>query len=151
MVQDTRPQLSWTPVAGAAGYTVTVVDDEADSEYARSPSITATRWRPGSDLVRGRTYRWFITAKMSDGREEQSPRPPAPVARFGVLSREAAAELNKRTQECSGSHLLLGMVYARAGVLDKAERELKLLVHDNPTSALPKALLRSVRRSSGKT
>lgn len=45
----------------------------------------------------------------------------------------------------AGSHLTLGVLYAQAGLLDDAERELQLLLRANPQSALAQKLLRGVR------
>jgi hypothetical protein len=47
--------------------------------------------------------------------------------------------------ETAGSHLTLGGLYAQAGLLDDAERELQLLLRANPQSALAQKLLRGVR------
>jgi hypothetical protein len=45
----------------------------------------------------------------------------------------------------AGSHLTIGLLYAQAGLLDDAERELQALLRANPQSTLAQKLLRSVR------
>jgi hypothetical protein len=42
------------------------------------------------------------------------------------------------------SHLALGIFYARAGMVEEAERELTALVRQNPKSQVARKLLRSV-------
>ncbi len=44
------------------------------------------------------------------------------------------------------SHLVLGILYAEAGLLDEADRELAALSNLNPQSSLPSNLLSDLRR-----
>jgi Flp pilus assembly protein TadD len=63
--------------------------------------------------------------------------------RFAVLSTENFQELTSLQK--SNSHLALGVSYARAGLLNEAEREFQSLVKLNPQSELARKLLQSVR------
>jgi hypothetical protein len=48
-------------------------------------------------------------------------------------------------EKASNSHLVRGAMYARAGLLDDAEKELSTLVAGNPNSRIARDLLQSVR------
>ncbi|HYK90449.1 MAG TPA: hypothetical protein VE398_16865 [Acidobacteriota bacterium] len=81
---------------------------------------------------------------FTDGEEVLSPKPPAPEAKFKVLDRKRAEELSQAQRDHLGSHLLLGILFTRAGALDDAERELKALARTNPQSPIPQNLLRDL-------
>ena len=91
-----------------------------------------------------RVYSWQVSASK-DGQEVSSPAPPAPEAKFKVLEQTQADELARVRQQVADSHLTLGLVYARAGLLDDAERELQALAEANRDSAVERNLLRSVK------
>ena len=74
---------------------------------------------------------WQVESSAA-GREVTAPVPPAPPARFTVLS---AAEAG-RLAHAPVSHLVRGVLYADAGLLDDAERELTELKQQNPGSEL---------------
>jgi hypothetical protein len=96
-------------------------------------------------LARGQIYTWQLTASIK-GKQIRAPLPPAPEARFQVLSQAEAEQLEKAHSEHADSHLLLGILYARAGALDDAERELTALLAANPDSQLANELLSSVKQ-----
>jgi predicted Zn-dependent protease len=68
-----------------------------------------------------------------------------PEARFLVLAAEAEAELARRLASARGSHLVVGVLLAEAGVLDEAERELRALAAANPGQADVQRLLAGLR------
>jgi hypothetical protein len=82
---------------------------------------------------------------VNNGEEVVSPLPTAPDAQFKVLEEAQAEELKQARQSHPRSHLLLGALYARAGLFDDAEREFRALVQKNPRSRLAQKLLRDVR------
>ena len=137
-----RPTLRWRPLAGAISYTVAVLDPDFNA-VATSPSLTGTTWTPPRALERGRLYSWQVTA-VKDGKEIVSPSAPAPEARFKVLEKAKADELGE-VERGAVSHLALGILYARAGLLDDAEREMRALVAANPKSPTAQKLLQRVR------
>src|SRR5262249_16558203 len=114
------------------------------NEVAVSPQLSNTVWIVTRSLERGRTYSWQVTARAGD-KEVSSPVKPAPEARFMTLDRAKANELANAKSAAAGSHLTLGVLYAQAGLLDDAERELQALLRANPKSTLAQRLLRSVR------
>jgi hypothetical protein len=137
-----RPTFHWRPMQGALRYEVLVFDDNY-AQVVVSPSVKSTEWRSPKSLGGGRVYSWQVKA-FKDGEEVLSPKPPAPEAKFKVLDRKQAAELAQAQRDHSGSHLLLGILFARAGALDDAERELKALARTNPQSSIPQRLLRDL-------
>jgi hypothetical protein len=138
-----RPAFRWRALGGADSYVVKVYDADFN-EVAVSPQLSETKWTVTRALERGRIYSWQVTARVGD-KEVASPVKPAPEARFMVLDQAKANELAEAKSASAGSHLTLGILYAQAGLLDDAERELQALLRANPQSALAEKLLRSVR------
>ena len=137
-----RPAFRWSPLEGATAYVVEVYDDKFNL-VASSPQLTNRSWSPPA-LSRGKVYGWQVKA-IKDGQEFTSPRPPAPQARFRVLDRAKANELTKARRDYASSHLVLGLLYAEAGLLREAEQELRLLQKANPDSEVARSLLNQVQ------
>lgn len=138
-----RPTFRWSALEGASLYVVEVYDD-AFNLVANSPPLTARAWAAPQTLPRGKVYSWQVKA-VKDGEEIKAPRPPAPQARFRVLERAKADEIVRAKRAYPSSHLTLGLLYAEAGLLKEAERELRLLQRANPDSELARTLLRQVQ------
>ncbi|MEP6635075.1 MAG: hypothetical protein ABJB97_00015 [Acidobacteriota bacterium] len=143
VVRADRPTLRWRSLGGATSYTVTILDPNFNVVSASPPS-QATQWTVPRRLERGRVYSWQVTA-VKDGKEVISPTAPAPEARFKVLDKEKAAELERLEASHTGSHLALGVMYAQAGLLEDAEREFRALLKENPQSPVAQKFLRSVQ------
>jgi anti-sigma factor RsiW len=143
VVESDRPTIRWRALAGATGYTVKIFDQDFNL-VAQSPVLTATTFKATTSLPRGSVYSWQVTA-VKDGQEIKAPRPPAPQAKFKVLDAARAAELRRVRQTQPASHLALGVLYARAGLLAEAERELRTLLQANPQSGAVRQLLADVR------
>lgn len=143
IVRADRPGFRWKALNGATSYVVGVFDSSFN-KVASSQAQPGTEWSPVNSLKRGETYSWQVTA-MKDGKEVVSPAPPAPAAKFKVLDFVNARELEQVKRIQHGSHLVLGILYQRAGLLDDAEREFNTLYRANPNSELVKKLLRDVR------
>jgi putative zinc finger protein len=137
-----RPTLRWSRLSGATGYIVEIYD-AGFKRVSASPSLTDVSWTP-PPLARGRAYSWQVRA-VRDGQEFNAPRPPAPQARFRILDQTAAYEIASARRDYASSHLLLGLLYARAGLLDEAERELRALQKANPDVKIVRRLLANVR------
>jgi hypothetical protein len=138
-----KPVFRWRSVP-SAGYVVAIYDPRYQ-KVAESPVLRQTEWMPDRPLQRGQIYTWQLTALIK-GKQIRAPLPPAPEARFQVLSQPEAEQLEKAQNEHADSHLLLGVLYARAGALDDSERELTALLAANPDSKLAKDLLASVKQ-----
>ena len=141
-----RPTFRWRALAGATSYSVKIYDTNFNA-VASSDGLTATQWTLSSSsrpLAPGQVYTWQVVA-VKDGQEIISPAPPAPEARFKVLSAQAAEELNRSLASGRNSHLARGVIYTRAGLLDEAEREFEALARENPQSGTARKLLNDVR------
>jgi ferritin len=79
------PTFRWNAQEGASGYTVSVYDS-GFNKVMTSGAVTKTEWTAPKPLARGALYSWQVTAVV-EGKEIQSPVPPAPEARFRVLGR----------------------------------------------------------------
>jgi len=142
-----KPVFRWKPVPSAT-FVVSIYDAKYQ-KVAESPVLRQPEWTPGRPLPRGQIYTWQLAASVK-GKQVRAPFPPAPEARFQVLSQAEAEQLEKAQSELVSSHLLLGILYARAGALDEAERELTALLAANPDSQLAQELLASVQHLRGK-
>lgn len=142
-VESDRPTLRWKPLSGATSYTVTLYNTGSKKTIV-SPQLSATEWTPPSSLERGEMYAWEVTA-LRDGKEFTAPIAPMPQARFSVINQTALDEINHARQTYGKSHLVLGLLYAQAGLRADAERELKALAVDNADSLTVRNLIQSIR------
>lgn len=143
VIQSSRPTFRWKPLAGADSYVVAVVDRNLD-EVATSGALKQTQWTVGSTLRRGGVYSWQVTA-FKDGKAVTSPVMPAPPAKFMVLDHNSNEELSRARRALPNHHLGLGVLYARAGLLDEAERQFQAELKSNPRSTVAIKLLQSLR------
>ncbi|MGE0127283.1 MAG: zf-HC2 domain-containing protein [Blastocatellales bacterium] len=142
-----RPTFRWSKLNGATGYIVEVYDAQFNPA-ASSPVLTTASWTP-PPLARGQVYSWQVKA-IRDGQEFIAPRPPAPQAKFRILDQATAAEITRARRDHASSHLLLGLLYARAGLIAEAEREFRALQKanpDSPDSVVVSKLLASISAS----
>lgn len=141
MVKTDQPTLRWESFPGANRYIVTI--SERENVIATSPPLTGTQWTVPEPLPRNRPMTWQVTA-LTDGEKVSSPVPPAAPARFQVCDQNKAQELAAAREKYGGIHLLLGNLYAEAGLLDEAAREFQSLLDANPDSATARKLLDEV-------
>ncbi len=142
MVSD-RPTFSWSAVPDAESYTVEIFDANF-SRVASSQPLKTNRWQPPAGLPRGREYSWQVSA-IKGGETLKAPVRPAPEAKFFVLSQEKLDAIDRAKRSYGRSGLVMGLVYAEAGLLDEAEREFATLLKRNPGSEQIKRLLNKVR------
>lgn len=138
-----RPSFRWSKLEGATGYLVEVYDSQFKRVMA-SPSITTPSWNATQSLSRGQVYSWQVKA-VKDGQEITVPRPPAPQAKFRVIDQGSFNEISRAKRAYGSSHLTLALLYARAGLLNEAEQELRVLQKANPQSEIVRKLLRQLR------
>jgi hypothetical protein len=143
VVRGKQPAFHWRALAGAQSYTVTVTDADLN-EVASSPPLNTTEWRISKPLKEGGIYSWQVTA-LKNGVKITSPVLPAPQAKFKVIDRSTAELLQQAQRAYPDSHLTLGVLYAQGGLLDEAERELRVLVHNNPRFRIAQKLLENVK------
>ncbi len=144
VVLSDKPAFRWQPVAAATQYVVAVFDSNFE-KVMESPALTTAEWIPSKALPRGKTYSWQVTATV-DGAAVRFPKPPAAEAVFRVIDSSRFTELSRTKQEYPDSHVLLAALYAKEGLLDDSEAELKLA---DPTEARP--LLESLRQIRSST
>jgi hypothetical protein len=135
------PEFRWLPEPGADWYEVAVFTADL-RPVIESGHVRATAWRPSKPLQPGQSYIWQITTSVR-GRRVLAPDPPAPEARFWVLSE---AEANRLATFAAGhmrDHLLLGVMYAQSGVLEPAREEFRKALADGHPEA--DRLLRAIQ------
>ncbi len=143
VIETDRPTFRWSSLADATSYTVTVYD-ETLSRVASSSAVTTTEWMLTGALPRGKTYIWQVRA-LVNGDEVVAPGASRSRVRFKVLEQSKLDEIKRARSAHPGSHLIMGVLYAEAGLVEDAEREFKELVQANPESTAAQKLLRSVR------
>lgn len=145
VVIDDRPVFRWESLPGASSYRVYVLDAKGN-QVGQSEELAPaqTQWKAPL-LHRGQIFSWVVTA-LVDGKKVVSPSASAPEMKFAVLATADFKELIRLKK--TNSHLALGVFYARAGLLDQAEREFESLSKLNPDSELARKLLRNVRSIS---
>ncbi len=144
-VATAQPTLRWSRDPDATGYRVNL-QRRSGGAVLTSPSLTAeqSEWTPPQPLVAGETYEWDVEALRGEEMIGKAPAPPEPEACFAVLPNDKQKELSDLRAQLQGSHLLLGLAYARAGLVPEARAEFGQLAQDNPESQLPKDLLASL-------
>ena len=143
VIESDRPTLRWSALEGAASYTVTVYDSNL-TQVAASDPLTTTEWAVPTALVWGRTYLWQVRA-VKDGSEVIAPPPAGSRVKFRVLEQAKVEEVERARGSHGNSHLVMGLVYAEAGLLVEAAREFEALLRANPQSPTARRLLQSVR------
>jgi anti-sigma factor RsiW len=148
VIRHNRPTLRWHSLDGATSYTVSVFDSDFN-RVAKSNPQSAREWTLPTSLRNGKVYSWEVTA-LKENQEVTSPVAPAPRAQFKIVEGERLKEIASVLKERPRSHLTLGVLYARAGLLTEAENELRALLNDNPQSSVAKRLLRTVQAWRGR-
>jgi hypothetical protein len=129
-LETDRPVFRWKPVGKASSYSVEVYDSSFN-EVASSGKIAVAQWRPTQPLPRGQAYSWVVSARTPAG-ELRFPQPPAPEAKFDVLSAESYADLQHARE--SSSDLILAITAGRYGFWSEARNALDRLAQANPKS-----------------
>jgi len=142
VVVSDRPHFTWTAKAKQA--MVSVFDGE--KRVARSGPLDVSEWIPPTPLPRGRTYQWQVelTVDLHGGGSHIIPAPPDPPAAFRIVDDTSFHDLTTAQRERPGDHLLLGILYARAGVQKEAAKELATYRNSHPNDAAAQELMESV-------
>jgi hypothetical protein len=142
-VAGERPTFRWRALDRATSYVVSVYDTKMN-EVVASHSLQEKEWTTTLPLRRGEIYTWQVRAAR-DGAEIKLPAPDLPDAKFMVIGTSTARELESARGVYGSSPLALGILYANAGLLDEAGREIEAVVRANPQSRLAEQLLNSLR------
>ena len=138
------PKFSWRGVTEAQGYTVAVFDGQFN-EVARSERVTGTSWTPSKPLPRSATLAWQVTAHTGT-KDILAPVPPQPEARFLIVDEATAAILLEEQTRLKDQPLAMGVLFARAGLMSDASRELTRAVQQGDSAEQAKALLASLNQ-----
>ena len=141
VILTASPTFRWSKLQGATSYVVEIYDAQFNPSSS-SPLLTGAGWT-APPLTRGQVYSWQIKA-IRNGQEFIAPQPPAPQAKFRILDQATADEIARARRDYASSHLLLGLLYARAGLIAEAGQEFRALQKANPDSDVARKLLASV-------
>ena len=131
-VLSDQPEFSWSRDPRAMVYQVVVTRENLDP-VARSARITGTEWQPDRPLPRGVVLLWEVRA-WHGGETISVPAPPAPPARFEIVSDSVASRLEQLRAPPRPCHLLAAILCAREGLREEAAKELRELLRENPNS-----------------
>ena len=147
LINNDRPRFSWTTLSGATSYTVSVYDADLHLVETSEP-LQETQWLMPNRLEAGIVYTWTVTA-LKDGQEIIAPASPA-RAEFKILGKPELRKLNRMVNRTT-SHAVRGVLFAKAGLLDEAEKEFQTHLDLRPADERVKGLLRIVKlwRSAG--
>ncbi len=141
VISDDRPTFRWTALSGASHYTVSVYDANLNLIKTSEP-LTATQWAIPNQLKRGRIYTWVVTA-IKDGKEVLAPKLPA-RAEFKIIEKSELIKLDKMVNQMQ-SAAARGVLYARGGLLDNAEQQLRAHLSLHPADETAMKLLRTIK------
>ena len=147
-LEETLPTLEWTRDERAVTYRITVArkSDDAVLETADVPSRESS-WKMQKPLPRGETFAWQIESIRDGEAIATAPGSSRAEAQFYVLSDREEGELNAARARLGQSHLAMALTYARLGLTDQADAELRSLEQENPGSTLPPKLRAALRNS----
>ena len=115
-------EFRWQPLEGDWSYQVRVFNLAGDPVTA-SPVTHAPHWSCDQGLQAGFNYQWQVTAVRGTARTTL-PQPAEAPPRFRVLDPASAQRVQELARRRPTDHLLLGVEYARAGLLDDARTQL---------------------------
>jgi hypothetical protein len=141
VVEEDRPELRWEAVPQATSYRVLLF--RGPTPIAESSPLAACAWRPEQPLDRDATYEWQVIATTPHG-EVALPAPPSAPVLFRVLSRREHDDLEAARRAHPHDRLVLGVLYARAGLVGHAVEELGAYAATHPGDLKAQALWRSV-------
>ncbi len=142
-IAETRPEFRWQPLAGAIRYSVAIVDAGLHP-VQRSPALRTTGWRPRRPLRRGQTYLWQVTATLRGGSTVVASGRAFPGALLRIIPSKLADELAQFRRGHEEAHLVLGAVYAQAGMLTESADELKKVPPGDSSYSTARTLLESL-------
>jgi hypothetical protein len=143
VIESDRPTFRWRGLDGLATFNVSIFD-ESLNKVLESESLIKNQWTATPALKRGQTYIWQVRANVNN-QEIIAPAPGQPRAKFKVLEQSKIDEIENAKRMATPSHLVMGILYADAGLLENAEREFNALLKANPQSPVARRLLQSVR------
>jgi anti-sigma factor RsiW len=142
-IAETRPEFSWQPLPGAIHYSVVIVDMGLHP-VQRSPSLRKTVWRPRRPLRRDHTYLWQVTATLRGGSKVVASEPSVSETLVRIVPLKLADEMAHFRRGHEEAHLVLGVLYAQAGMLTDSADELGKIPPGDSSYVTAQALLKSL-------
>jgi hypothetical protein len=139
VIEENKPTLRWIQSQSASSYQVAIVDENFRQIAKSDLPATASTLRVLTALERGRIYTWSVRAVNEQGQVSEV----TSQGKFKVLSADKTNEIARLKR--SQSHLALGLFYAQEGMIDKATAELRIVVRQNPDSAVALKLLNTIQ------
>jgi anti-sigma factor RsiW len=139
VVETDRPEFAW-PARKDMTATVFVYDGE--EQIAVSDAVHGSTWRPSKPLPRGVPLVWQVEVRGAGGSTRVIPSPPDPPAMFRILDAASQRGIDEVLRLEPRNDLLLGILYARAGVKERAVEALRRHAEKHPDA---KPLLQSVQ------
>lgn len=132
-VAVTRPTFHWR---GKRGATYVVHVYERDEKVFESTPVERTSWQAPRALPHGHTYAWQVEERRADGSSAWAPVPPNGPALFEIAAPADRAAIEEAARKHPDDHLLLAVLYARAGALTPARESLeRYIASTNPPNA----------------
>jgi len=151
-VETPKVVFRWEAVPDAVSYTLTIPLGDKEIQSPSIPArkgereVTWTLSNPKYSLQRGGTYEWYVKAVQAGAPNSGIEAPPkGKHARFRILNVSESRELAQDRQTAGGLHSALAAYYAKYGLLDDAERELRILQKENPESEQVRSLLSALQ------
>lgn len=132
-----RPTFSWPAREGAESEVIVYNEDD---ELAASGPLRTNHWMPTKSLPRGVALVWQVEVRRG-GASTIIPAPPDPPAIFRIIDDASLQEIEAARRTQPANELLIGLLYARAGVKDRAVEALRRHAAKHPET---EAVLRSV-------
>ena len=140
VLQTSQPTFSWQKQNGAENYEIEIYDEKFNT-IKQSPKLNVNNWRSDENLPRGMVLHWEVKADNQKSAESTQH------GTFYILDEKNANEIEQVETNKQISSLARGIVYARAGLLQKAEGEFKKYLAENPSSKIAKRFLNQLLRS----
>jgi len=121
VVETDRPTFRWPASKGSESV---VFVYRGDDELAVSKPVRGNSWTPSKPLPRGVPLVWQVEVRRG-GESTVIPSPPDPPAMFRIVEEAALGEIETAKQLHPDDHLLVGVLYARAGLRQRAIDELR--------------------------
>jgi hypothetical protein len=145
-----KPVFLWEPthaISTPVTYSIAIYD-RSYRKVAESGQIAATQWQVEAPLKRGGLYSWSLTVHSSHV-VVRIPVPPQSEVLFKVMELKAENQLQSDQTKYGDNHLLMAALFARAGDLDAAKRQLDTLAALDPQSTLVPRLRQSLGQMQG--
>lgn len=146
VIDSVRPRFRWSSSVTEGG--VLTVFDEDGKELARSPRLRRSDWVCDRSLQRGQTYVWQVNLTLDGGRRVVLPAPPAPTARFHIITEQEHSSLLTAARWYPDDHILLAVLYARSGMEEESKQQLLLAAHAKHSPSVERLIAKTIGSGS---